>query len=127
MLGQAGTYGRLAVKAGTQGRHAGRQPTTRQDRHSWQGGPGSLENNAGRHSKAERQVWKAAEAEGQMSSWVGVQARLVGQMGKAGGSAGKVDKARQLGGKAGRTRKKATGGRERHDLCSQGWTSTAGT
>jgi hypothetical protein len=96
---------------------------------------------AGRAGQAERQVCKAAETRGQMSSWVGVQARLVGQTGNAGGSAGKVDKAEGLVGhanwevrqackraeKLGRTCKKATGGRERHDLCSQGWTSTAGT
>jgi hypothetical protein len=56
-----------------------------------------------------------------MSSWVGVQVSPVGRMGKAGGRVGKVDKTDGLG----RTRKKATGRRERHDLCSQGWASTA--
>jgi hypothetical protein len=71
-----------------------------------------------------------------MSSWVGVQARLVGWTGKAGGRAGKVDKADGLVGhakwqvrqaeKLGRTYKKATGGRERHSLCRQGWASTTG-
>jgi hypothetical protein len=68
-----------------------------------------------------------------MISRVGVQERLVGQKGGEGRQGRWARQVRQLGGKAGRkaekldrTGKKATGGRKRHGLCSQGWASTAG-
>ena len=58
---------------------------------------------------------------------LGGSASKAGWMDGQGGC--KVDKASQAGRQAeklGRTSKKATGGRERHSLCHQGWASTTG-
>ena len=70
------------------------------------------------------------------AAWKTMQAGIARQKGKVGGRVGKVDKAdgfsrcthweeRKVE-KLRRTGKKATGGRKRHGLCSQGWASTAG-
>jgi hypothetical protein len=81
----------------------------------------------GRHAGGEDRCASKAGTQGKQevtSEQVGMYGRLVGRT----GSAGKVDKADALVGhtnwevrqaeKLGRTHKKATGGKERHGLCS---------